>query len=116
VARKIRRLWRRMKYLLSIALIGGFVTAGDLDFSFLQARSGHEVYERFCISCHNYDGRGADRETNLFADRRRLRTADSELLSSILDGKGEMPAYSNVLTYEEAQNVLQYIRESLKRR
>ena len=83
---------------------------------FIQARTGHEVYERFCISCHNYDGRGASRETNLFADRRRLRTADTELLTSILDGKGEMPGYSNVLTYEEAQNVLQYIRENLKRR
>jgi mono/diheme cytochrome c family protein len=33
-----------------------------------------------------------------------------------LDGKNDMPGYSNVLTYEEAENVLQYIREDLKRR
>ena len=105
-----------MKYLAIILTIGGTWTASDLDFSFLQPRTGHEVYERFCVSCHNYDGRGASRETNLFADRRRLRTADAELLASILDGKGEMSGYSNVLTYEEAQNVLTYIRESLKRR
>jgi len=105
-----------MKYFAITLLIGGITFAGSLDFSFLQPRTGHEVYERFCVSCHNYDGRGASRETNLFADRRRLRTADAELLASILDGKGEMSGYSNVLTYEEAQNVLNYIREDLKRR
>ena len=38
------------------------------------------------------------------------------LLGSIMDGKNDMPGYSNVLTYEEAQNVLEYIRETLKRR
>ena len=105
-----------MKYLAIILTIGGAWTASDLEFSFLQARSGPEVYERFCVSCHNYDGRGANRETNLFADRRRLRNADGELITSILDGKNEMPGFSNVLTYEEAQNVLNYIREDLKRR
>ena len=105
-----------MKYFVISLLIGGLTLAGSLDFSFLQARSGHEVYERFCVTCHNYDGRGADRETNLFADRRRLRTADQELLTSIMDGKNDMPGYSNVLTYEEAQNVLKYIRETLRRR
>ena len=105
-----------MKYFAITLLIGGLTLAGSLDFSFLQARSGHEVYERFCVTCHNYDGRGADRETNLFADRRRLRTADQELLTSIMDGKNDMPGYSNVLTYEEAQNVLKYIRETLRRR
>ena len=105
-----------MKYFAITVLIGGLMGADGLDFSFLQPRTGHEVYERFCVSCHNYDGRGASRETNLFADRRRLRTADAELLASILDGKNEMPGYSNVLTYEEAQNVLTYIRETLKRR
>ena len=105
-----------MKYLAIILSIGGSTIGNNLEFSFLQARSGPEVYESFCVSCHNYDGRGANRETNLFADRRRLRNADSELITSILDGKGEMPGYSNVLTYEEAQNVLNYIREDLKRR
>ena len=105
-----------MKYLAVILTFGGVWTASDLDFSFLQPRTGHEVYERFCVSCHNYDGRGANRETNLFADRRRLKNAQNELLTSILDGKGDMPGYSNVLTYEEAQNVLNYIREDLKRR
>ena len=105
-----------MKYLAIILSIGGLTIGNNLDFSFLQPRSGAEVYERFCVSCHNYDGRGASRETNLFADRRRLKNAQDELLTSILDGKGDMPGYSNVLTYEEGQNVLNYIREDLKRR
>tara|TARA_R100000234_G_scaffold49886_1_gene29853 strand:- start:197 stop:526 length:330 start_codon:yes stop_codon:yes gene_type:complete len=106
-----------MKYFAISLLIGGVTIANDLNFSFLQARSGQEVYETFCDSCHGPNGRGASRETNLFADRRRLKTADEELLNSILDGKGDiMPGYSNVLTYEEAQNVLEYIRETLKRR
>ena len=74
------------------------------------------MYEAFCQSCHGENGRGASAETNLYANRRRLRTADSELITTILDGKGEMPGYSNILTYEEAENVLNYIREDLKRR
>ena len=105
-----------MKYLAIILTIGGTWTASDLDFSFLTARTGPEVYESFCQNCHGENGRGADRETNLYADRRRLRSADSELITSILDGKDDMLGYSNVLTYEEAQNVLNYIREDLKRR
>ena len=105
-----------MKYLAMILTIGGAWTANDLNFSFLTARTGPEVYESFCTSCHGENGRGANKETNLYVDRRRLRSANSELITSILDGKGDMPGYSNVLTYEEAQNVLNYIREDLKRR
>ena len=74
------------------------------------------MYESFCQNCHGENGRGANRETNLYVDRRRLRTADGELITSILDGKNDMPGYSNVLTYEEAQNVLNYIREDLRSR
>jgi mono/diheme cytochrome c family protein len=105
-----------MKYLAIILTIGGTWTASDLDFSFLTARTGPEVYESFCQNCHGENGRGANRETNLYVDRRRLRTADGELITSILDGKNDMPGYSNVLTYEEAQNVLNYIREDLRSR
>ena len=105
-----------MKYFAITLLIGGAWTASDLNFSFLTARTGPEVYESFCASCHGENGRGANRETNLYADRRRLRTADSELITSILDGKNDMPGYSNVLTYEEAQNVLEFIRGDLKSR
>jgi mono/diheme cytochrome c family protein len=105
-----------MKYLAIILTIGGTWTASDLDFLFLTARTGPEVYESFCQNCHGENGRGANRETNLYADRRRLRNADSELITSILDGKNDMPGYSNVLTYEEAQNVLEFIRGDLKSR
>ena len=106
-----------MKYFVLTAIVSGFFAAdSDFNFSFMTARTGPEVYEAFCQSCHGENGRGASAETNLYANRRRLRTADSELITTILDGKGEMPGYSNILTYEEAENVLNYIREDLKRR
>ena len=106
-----------MKYFVITLLFSGFLAAdSDFNFSFMTARTGPEVYEAFCQSCHGENGRGASAETNLYANRRRLRTADSELITSILDGKGEMPGYSNILTYDEAENVLNYIREDLKRR
>jgi mono/diheme cytochrome c family protein len=106
-----------MKYFALATMISWFFAAdSDFNFSFMTARTGPEVYEAFCQSCHGENGRGAGPETNLYANRRRLRTADGELITSILDGKGEMPGYSNILTYDEAQNVLNYIREDLKRR
>ena len=106
-----------MKYFVLTAIVSGFFAAdSDFNFSFMTARTGPEVYEAFCQSCHGENGRGASAETNLYANRRRLRTADSELITTILDGKGELPGYSNILTYEEAENVLNYIREDLKRR
>jgi mono/diheme cytochrome c family protein len=106
-----------MKYFAITLLFSGLVAAdSDFNFSFMTARTGPEVYEAFCQSCHGENGRGAGADTNLYANRRRLRTAEGELLTSILDGKGEMPGYSNILTYEEAQNVLNYIREDLKSR
>jgi mono/diheme cytochrome c family protein len=106
-----------MKYFAITLLFSGLIAAdSDFNFSFMTARTGPEVYEAFCQSCHGENGRGASPETNLYANRRRLRTADSELITSILEGKGEMSGYSNILTYEEAENVLNYIREDLKRR
>ena len=106
-----------MRYFAITLLIGGIFSAdSDFNFSFMTARTGPEVYEAFCQNCHGENGRGASRETNLYTNQRRLRTAEGELLTSILDGKGEMPGYSNILTYEEAQNVLNYIREELKRK
>jgi len=106
-----------MKYLaLTMLLSGLYVADSDFNFSFMTARTGPEVYESFCQNCHGENGRGASRETNLYVDRRRLRSADSELITSILDGKNDMPGYSNVLTYEEAQNVLEFIRGDLKSR
>ena len=70
------------------------------------SRSGQEVYNHSVI--HATDPmKEANQETNLFANRRRLKTADRELITSILDGKGDdMPGFPNVLTYEEAENVL----------
>ena len=106
-----------MKYFAITLLIGGFVLVGNLDFSFMDPRTGVEVYTTFCVSCHGEDGRGhVEGAADFVGDRRRMRKTDEELLESIREGKGEMPRWSGILTEEEMVNVLQYIRETFTRR
>jgi hypothetical protein len=45
-------------------------------------------------------------------DKTRLAKTDGELLQSIFEGKGRMPAWKNLLSVEQALFVIDYIRLS----
>ncbi len=72
---------------------------------------GQDIFEEFCAACHGYDGIRIIPEVPNFADGESLDKADSDLLASIRDGKGEvMPLWSNDLDEQQMRDVLAYIR------
>lgn len=72
---------------------------------------GMELYEEFCGACHGYDGTALLPGAPSFSNGERLEKTDAELLKSIMDGKGDiMPAWNDLLSDEECESVLHYVR------
>lgn len=71
--------------------------------------SAKEVFEDNCAACHGYDGVPMLPGAANFAAGERLDKPGSELLAIILDGKGDMPGWRDVLTSDEQEAALAYI-------
>jgi mono/diheme cytochrome c family protein len=79
---------------------------------------GRETYDSLCASCHGVYGRGdgilasaqARPPRDLRAPSFQLTTADAELLRVIGAGQGHMPGTRDVLSLEDIQSVIAYVR------
>jgi mono/diheme cytochrome c family protein len=76
-----------------------------------QAVRGH--YRRFCSRCHGGDYTGEPGRTPDFTSRSwHGRRSDTQLLVSILEGKGRgMPAHRGKLSEGQARDLVAYLRE-----
>ena len=111
-----KRLGRKFSFgIVSILLLGGTAWTAPLD--------GPTVYEGACESCHGTDGRGSPEGTALsvplpdFTDCSfSSREPTSDWTSVIANGgafmglSDQMPAFGGVLSPEEIQTVLAYVR------
>ena len=78
------------------------------------AVAGQELYDSYCGTCHGFNGAPLLPNVPDFSVGERMDRSDSELLDSIKDGKGRtMPAWLGILSNQECEAVLQYIREAL---
>ena len=76
--------------------------------------SGQDIYDTHCGVCHGFTGAPLLPNTPDFSGGERMDKSDSELLDSIRAGNGRvMPAWAGILSDEECEAVLQYIREIL---
>jgi mono/diheme cytochrome c family protein len=83
-----------------------------------QIGKGQQLYDTFCISCHGLYGRGdglvAARlptfPRDLSAPDYQRQVSDAELLRIIADGRGLMPGVKNLMTAEQVQSVISYLR------
>jgi len=71
---------------------------------------GEKVYQTFCHGCHGINGIASYNAAPSFAKGERLNKDDSQLLASIKDGNGLMPAWGNTLSESLSENVLLYLR------
>lgn len=72
-----------------------------------QTVSGKEIFTANCTRCHGPDGtKGKWGAKNLAASL----LSDPELIRIIANGKRIMPAWKEVLTYEEIRAVREYIK------
>jgi mono/diheme cytochrome c family protein len=80
---------------------------------------GKAIYEASCASCHGKQGRGNGRAGRVLDPRPTDisdpdfldSNADEELIQVLLEGKGSMAPYADVLSREELEAVMGYVRE-----
>jgi len=74
--------------------------------------AGEKIYESYCGACHGFDSSPMMPNVPNFFSGDSLEKSDSELLKAIREGKGfMMPSWQGVLSEQDCQNVLQFIRE-----
>jgi len=88
-----------------------------------RARSASQLYSRYCVSCHGRDGTSQTKKGR-FSHARDLTDAkwqddvsDERLFNSIMNGRnvrGNMPAFSNKLSEQEADALIGFVRRFRK--
>ncbi len=80
---------------------------------------GHELYRKYCMSCHGEEGYGDGVMTKLLkmepqdlSDPAAMNSmSNEELRAGIVDGAGEfMPAWEGILTDDEVAALVSYLR------
>lgn len=89
--------------------------AGDAD----DDQIGLEIYSQYCASCHGTRGKGDGPNAGLievpvadFSDEAFKSQSDGSLLYKLIKGRGVMPAFESIITYEEDRWLLvNYIKQ-----
>jgi mono/diheme cytochrome c family protein len=82
----------------------------------VSARSAAALYARNCASCHGRDGRaktsrGRSKHAKDLADSEwQARVGDERIFNSVMNGKGKMPAYGKILSEQEIDSIVTYVR------
>jgi mono/diheme cytochrome c family protein len=77
---------------------------------------GSRIFQRTCSSCHGVDGRGVRRmglarpPRDLTKPEFHAQASDERLRTSIRLGKGQMPAFGNILPPEDIENLIAFVR------
>ncbi len=72
--------------------------------------NGKDVYSKECVSCHGHNGAGEMPGVPNFTESNILFKMNRELINVVNDGIGIMPGYRGLLTDEEIQDVVAYLR------
>ena len=75
-------------------------------------KTGKGIYEKLCLKCHGKTGKGIGTLPDLSDARYMASRTDAQLLDKITHGgRGSgMPAWEKILSEQERQDVLAYIR------
>lgn len=69
---------------------------------------GKEVYQTYCIACHQTDGKGGVAGAKSLIESQRT---DEEIKHLISNGKNSMPPYKKVLSAQDIEAVTAYIKK-----
>lgn len=73
--------------------------------------NGEEIYQLLCSNCHGEDLQGGALGPSLGADSVSADQPDSFIEFAIVNGKGSMPSFGNVLNDSQVDLLVGYIRE-----
>lgn len=99
-----------------------FVAPGYAGTSGTSAQdAGAKVFSDNCETCHGKDGTG-DTSSGKLLGAANLTSAkiqdqsNARLAHVISEGKGQMPPFKSILTHQQIQDVLKYVREFGKKK
>lgn len=72
--------------------------------------NGHRIYGEHCLYCHGDDGSGELAGISDFTRGEGLLKPDFQLVETLKQGLGAMPAYQGLLDDSELADVITYIR------
>jgi mono/diheme cytochrome c family protein len=83
---------------------------------------GAQIYKERCVLCHGAEGKGdgvgaagLNPKPRNHTDGAYMKTrTDADLIGVITNGKGQMPAWGKILTEQQIQHVLMYVRTLAK--
>jgi mono/diheme cytochrome c family protein len=108
-----RKIWRRPLVGGAVLIVHVLASSG----SFAQApriAAGEQVYADYCSSCHGEGLRNSSGGVTF--DLRRLRPEDHDrFVTSVLDGKRQMPPWRGALELEQIESIWAYIRATVDR-
>jgi putative membrane protein len=89
-------------------------TSRDDDAAAAELATGERVYRRYCVTCHQFDGRGQNGKlaADFRGDPKRLAKPDAELAGIIANGVPgtAMRGFRSELDDAEVRGVLRYVR------
>jgi cytochrome c6 len=79
------------------------------------AADGAAIYAAKCTACHGKDGKGTPVGQKMGAhDLTALKDSEAEIVGTITNGDGKMPAFKQKLSAEEIQAVAKFVKGGLK--
>ena len=82
-------------------------------------RSGAELYNKYCVSCHGKDGKAQTQKAkfnharNIADSKWQDDVTDERIYNSIMNGRnvrGNMPSFSKKINDQEAELLVTFIR------
>jgi cytochrome c6 len=106
--------------LVTTAMSITFLTLGAAAAFAADAPGAVEIYKAKCASCHGPDGAGQTpagkaMKVRDLSSAEVQKESDADLLKSISDGKGKMPAYKAKLSVADVASLVAYIRGLAKK-
>jgi mono/diheme cytochrome c family protein len=109
-----------MKSKVALAVFGLLIGAGWAPVAFAaDANAGKALFEKSCAGCHGADAKGNEKMAKVLGDKGLnivgtdvLKKSDEQLLKSIAEGSGKMPA--SKLSKDEQKQALDYVRSLAK--
>jgi mono/diheme cytochrome c family protein len=76
--------------------------------------TGRAAFKANCVSCHGADGAGTPLGKSMQAPDLRSpevqKKPDGDLAQTITEGRGDMPSFKRILSAEQVQAVIEYVR------
>jgi mono/diheme cytochrome c family protein len=104
---------------LNLILVAVCCLTASLSAPAFAQNAGADTYKAKCAMCHGADGLGATpvgkaMKAASFKDPALVSATDSQLITSIKNGKNKMPAYRGKLTDDQIKAAVVHIRRLQK--